>query len=310
MGRTKADDHCLRRLFLLQQILGRKDAAIDIIIKELQKAKCTGLSLKHIRNDLGLLSKAGWLVHLGSKPLDRGQTIPAILSDGATFAFLWKDKESEAAERLDKQTETKNMLAEALVGDMEEMKDVKWAILGSGTSVHAVAKVLFERSDTVGIEGISTANVFVLQEYIRQKPRMTIEITAGTLDWGTGCLLLPHGGTYQEGRAAEIVVTGFSGLTREGFHTRPIVDVNEKERQLNPEGEACRYILIPLEWSKIGAYHRCVKFPANVHERKFKYIVYTNKPDQAEQEKLAILEHWKTELRGKFEVRYVLPTPQ
>jgi hypothetical protein len=273
VGRTSADEHCLRRLFLLKLILGGKDATVDAIIKELKQCKCRSFSLNHIASDTALLSKAGWLVHLGSKASDDGRLVPAVLSEGATFAFLWKN--SEAAERLDKQVNTKSLLAKAIVDDIQEMKNVKWAILGSGTSVHAVARELFERCKIVGIEGISTSNIFVLQEYIRQKPLMTIEVTAGTLDWATACLLLPHGGTYQEGRAAEIVITGFSGLTKEGFHTRPLIDVGEKERQLGPNGTSCRYILIPLEWHKIGAYHRLVKFPTDLNNRPYTYTLYT-----------------------------------
>ena len=264
-GRTPADEHCLRRIFLLKLILGGKDEDIKSIIKELKEYKCKSPNLDHIKKDTELLSKAGWDFRLGSKILEDGQVVQAILSRGATFAFLWKD--SETAGRLDQQVIKKGLLAKAIVNDMQAMENVKWAILGSGTSVHAVARELFERSKTIGIEGISTSNIFVLQEFIRQKPKIKIEITAGTLDWGTACLLRSHGSPYQEGSAAQIVVTSFSGLTKEGFHTIPVIDVVEKEQQLDPKSTSCRYILIPLEWDKIGRYHQLVKLPTDLTDR-------------------------------------------
>lgn len=301
-GRPRSDDNSLRRLYLLKQILKGKDKTIDIIISELKKYQCMGVNLKQIEKDLKVLTKAGWparLVEIQSKDSHLEQVVQF---QEPSFAFQWEG--SDAAKRMDQNVRIKTLLAKAVVNDLREMEDVKWAILGSGTTVHAVARELFLREEDIGIEGISTANIFVLQEYIRQYPLdITIEITSGTLNWETGCLLVPGGGTYQEGRNAEVAITSFSGLTNEGFHTKPFIDVMEKQRQLDPKNKACKYILIPLEWSKIGSYHRQVTFPEEINDRR--YILYTEKPVEPERNKLEIVEHWRKKLGDNFQVRYV-----
>ncbi len=304
-GRPGQEENTLRLLALLNLILKGGDTAVERLIGDLQKHGHRGASAEHVEGDLDLLRKAGWPVKLDQKQSAEGQLVPTVVFDGAAFALHWES--SEAARRLNKGMATKTLLARAVVDDLAAMGNVRWAILGSGTTVHAVAKEIFERHEKTGLKGVSTASMFVLEEYVRQKPRgITIEMPPGTLHWDTACLLVPEGNRYHQGHDAEVVITGFSGLTEEGFHTNnPVEDVKEKQRQLDPEGSACKRVMIPLEWSKIGDHHTPVKFPTDLRGRV--YWLYTDQPAQPEQDKVDIIKYWKKRLGEQFQVKYIAP---
>jgi DeoR/GlpR family transcriptional regulator of sugar metabolism len=293
-------------LHLLDMLLRGGDTTSGRLVRELQKRNCKGANLENLKRDVDLLRAAGWPIQLGQRRSEDGQLVEAVVFEGAAFAFHWEG--SEAAERLNKGITTKSLLARAVVDDLQAMPNVKWAILGSGTTVHAVAEEIFQRGGASGLRGVSTASIFVLEEYIRQRPKsITIEMAPGTLHWDTACLLVPEGSKYHQGHEAEVVITGFSGLTEEGFHTNnPLEDVKEKQRQLDPEGSACKHVMIPLEWSKIGYHHTAVRFPQDLRDRI--YHLYTDMPSSPEQHKVEIIEFWRQKLGDQFRVKYVTPS--
>lgn len=303
-GRPRAEDRCVRVIHLLELILKGSDTPVEVLIQELLRRNCRRVTHKSIQEDTALLARAGWPVSLGNKRLDDGRTLPAVIFGGAPFTFLWD--RSAAAKKLDEAVGVKGHLARAVVDDLGAMPGVRWAVLGSGTTVHAVAKEIFRRHDSVGIEGVSTANVLVLQEYICQKPKITIEITTGTFDWETACLLVPGGAVGEQGQHAQVLITSFSGLTQDGFQTKPFNDVEEKTRQLNPEGTSSNRVLIPLEWRKIGEHDRLVKFPEEIHDRV--YVLYTNRPNKPDDERLGILQYWQSKFGDQFQVKCVEQT--
>lgn len=223
---------------------------------------------------------------------------------------LWKG--TPIAKRLIKGVQSKQMLAKKVVDFLKEYgDDIYSIILGTGTTTNEVAKELLARIEELNIRGVYTTNLLVLREFILSKTKLhqeeiKVAMAPGILNVNTGSLLSDNGADYLNEFPVDAVITSFSGLSREGFSTNHLHDRSEGLMNLRPH-KTCKYVIIPIEWSKIGIWDIVVKLKGkkrgddvlDFRPEGRRYIIITDHPDKSElhnvknDEKHKILDHWQ-----------------
>jgi len=223
---------------------------------------------------------------------------------------LWKG--TPIAKRLTSGVQPKQRLAREVVDFLKEYgDDIHSIILGTGTTTNEVAKELLARIEELNLRGVYTTNLLVLHEFILSKIKLgeegiKIAMAPGILNVNTGSLLSHNGADYLNELPVDAVITSFSGLSCEGFSMNYFHDRSEGLMNLRPH-KTCKYVIIPIEWSKIGIWDVVVKLNGKKRGDDVldfrpdgrRYIIITDRPDESDMhmvknnEKCKILDYWQ-----------------
>lgn len=300
-GKVSEDNVSTRRMKVLERVCGEKDG---ISVSEL--AKEYGVAGVTIEKDVEDLGDKLRIVEIKNKKVC---AVPTTLEE------MWSG--TPIGERL-APSESKNRLAKAVFSFVEQHKEIRNLILGTGTNVHRCACELIRGASSFRDMRIYTANLLVLHEFIWRKPaNWFIESPGGELNLDTGALWSRENENYFKNVKAKAVITSFSEMSFEkGFCNIHPGDEKEKLANLKPNPQTCKWVIIPMEWHKIvSGTHKPV---ADSREEqldfaggnKRKYIIITDKPSQDEwnpeidDEKLADLSKWKETYPDGIEIIY------
>lgn len=210
---------------------------------------------------------------------------------------IWSD--TEIGNRMGK-SESKRKLAQRTYSFIMEHKDnIGTLVLGAGTTVHECAKELINHEAELPKMRFDTDNLLVLYEFICNKSnKLHLELPQGLLDWDRAALKGRGPVKYFQNLAADVVITSFSDMSfKQGFCT---IDEDSDKKLTNLHSD-CRWIIIPIEWDKIGT-SIGTPIAENIKKQldfKKKYVIITNIPvgqerdSEVNKKKLEDLNKWK-----------------
>ena len=215
---------------------------------------------------------------------------------------LWKG--TLVGDRLIDSIQSKQRLAQEVVNFLLKKKDeIRRIILGSGTTMRVLTQQLLKSRTELAINNIFTANLLVLREFIANKitpeEKPQIHMTPGRLNIFTGSLYSDDGIKSLGSSPAQAVITSFDGLDYDEITTGQHHELSEKIMNLMPNNKKCRYVIIPMEWSKIGASGVVIVEKEEgkgtvelLDTKKREYIIIVD-PQDENIEKCKILKHWQ-----------------
>ena len=218
-----------------------------------------------------------------------------------------------------KESEQKRRLAEAtFIFIKKNKKQIDEIIAGTGSTAYRCVQELIDNEKELGNMKIHTANLLVLHCAVYHKSKnFFVEVPNGELDLERAALKGDHISDYFQGlKNVDAVITSFSDMSfEEGFRTE-FTDKNSKLADLLPnKSPKCKWIIIPIEWLKIG---RAVGNPVaasrgeqlDFADGRRKYVIITDKPSETDWDlevdgpKLEDLQKWQKEYGDGVEIVY------
>jgi DeoR/GlpR family transcriptional regulator of sugar metabolism len=212
--------------------------------------------------------------------------------------------------------ESKRKLAEKTFSFIKKHKDdIRILVLGTGTTVHECAKELINRENELHNMRIDTDNLLVLYEFICNRPnKLQLELPKGLLNLDRAALRGPDTIKHFQNLDAEAIITSFSDMSFEKGFCTIHDDSEEKLANLRPKSNRCRWIIIPIEWDKIGnptgtPVATTRKEQLDLKKGK-KYIIITNKPPEQEcnsevnKNRIEDLNRWKMAHPDNIEILF------
>lgn len=274
-----------RKLYLLQEILKRGTVRFDELIPMYDRQ--FGISdVRTIKRDVQQLQSIGI-------PIDVTDTEISIIPTG--IQALWED--TDVGGRLRKEMGSKKRLAKKTVSFIEERKnDINTLMIGTGSSAYECTKEVLARKEDLRVTNIYTTSLLVLHAFaFYRHAQIRLEMIAGTLDYQTASLVGPEGVKYLSKRPVDAVITSFWGLSKRGFSTLYVYEIEEKRMNLCPH-EECGYVIIPMEWCKIGLEALLVQ--QHPEETQSTLVL-----PQGERRHVIVTDHPQGELQGKDKER-------
>jgi DeoR/GlpR family transcriptional regulator of sugar metabolism len=220
---------------------------------------------------------------------------------------LWEG--TPIGDRLIRNVESKERLARRIVDFLyENGESIYRIILGSGTTMFEVTKEIIARRDQLGISNIYTTSLLVVREFVFHKmspvDKPNIHMAQGMLNVHTGSLFSERGVKDLRGLRVDAVITSFYGLFYDEITTGQFHERSEMIANLRPH-EKCKYVMIPLEWFKIGRRGSVIIEKEEgrgslelLDCRKWRYVIITDPPNEQEMskgrnpERRKILKYW------------------
>jgi len=300
MVKSSKDVVSARQLMVLERAFRDKDgASISGLAKECKVSPNTIVrDAEDLHRKIPIIEVKGKRVHAAPTGLEA----------------IWSGR--DIGERLGNYPAKENLAKKVFSFIKEHRKAIQRLVLGSGTTVRECARELMKGAACLGDMRIHTANLLVLHDFVYHKPsNLCIELPRGEVDLERATLWSEDIVEYFQGIEPQAVITSFSDVHfEEGFCTR-YDDAREKLANLRPKFDGCRWVIIPMEWSKIA---RCVHDPVTDSRDeqldfvggKRKYIIITDRPSpdkwdkNVDDEKLADLDLWKETYKDGIEIIY------
>ena len=275
-------------------------ALVDIITKTFSKVK-----KQTVMKDLADLQSEGFPIEIYGDAV----YVPTVGIEG-----FWKD--TQMGERLSK-WEQKRKLAKVVFSLVKKNKNlIRKMVAGTGTTVRECIHELIHGQKDLENMRIYTPNLLVLHDFIRHKPdKLFVELPNGELDLDRAALAGDKVADYLQELDIDAVITSFSDMSFEKGFCTEFLDKAGKIANLKPTSQKCKWVIIPIEWSKIGtdvgsAVAQSRNEQLNFIGGKRKYIIITNKPsdtdwdEQVDDPKSEDLQKWQNAYPDGVEIIY------
>lgn len=273
MGKKSKDEISARKFKILKEIYKNKrgitlSALADFI------TEIFGTVSKHtVEKDLENLISEGFPIQIDNNNI----WVPSV-----GIEDTWLD--TGMGNRLPKSVQKRNLAKVTFKFIRDNKKLIRKIIAGTGTTVYHCLHELLDREDELENMRIYTANLLVLHCSIYHKSKTFLELPNGEVDLERAALTGDHIAGYFQGlEDIDAVITGFSDMSFEKGFCTEFLDKNSKLADLKPKSSKCRWIIIPIEWTKITT---CVGSPVaqsregqlDFDNGKRKYVIITDKP--------------------------------
>ncbi len=305
MGKT-AEYKINARRYKALETLFKTRGAMNLAVLTDTIGKAFDISKRTIRDDLGELISEGFPIEIDGNKV----WVPAVGMEDTWLGTV-------IGNRLLK-SEQKRRLAKATFAFVEKNKRlIKKIIAGTGSTVHECMHELLDREDKLDHMRIYTANLLVLHCSIYHKSKkFFVEVPNGELDLDRAALTGSHIADYFNGiEDVDAILTGFSDMSFDKGFCTEFLDKSSKLVDLRPKSKKCRWVIIPIEWSKIGTSVGAPVAKSREEQLDFangkrKYIIITDKPSKdqwvpaADDPTLEDLMEWKKAYPDGVEIIY------
>lgn len=306
MGKKSKETISARRLKILEEIYRSKGGITLVTLVDIIAEKFGQISKQTVQKDLDDLISEGFPIQIDGIKV----WVPVVGMQDTWVGTI-------IGNRLLKSEQKRKLAKATFIFVKKNKKSIKEIIAGTGSTVYECIHELLDRENELEPMRIHTANLLVLHCSIYHKSKkFVVEVANGELDLDRAALTGEHIADYFAGlENINAVITGFSDMSFEkGFYTE-FLDKNSKLADLRPKSKKCKWIIIPIEWSKITTSVGTPVAKNREEQLDFadgnrKYIIITNKPSDEEWEsevddpRLADLEKWKETYPDSVEIIY------
>lgn len=305
MTKKSQEEISARKFKILDEIYRNKGRVNIIALGDIITKTFGKVGKQTVLKDLADLQSEGFPIEI----YEDAVCVPTVGIEG-----FWKD--TQMGERLRK-WERKRKLAKVVFSLVKKNKNlIRKMVAGTGTTVRECVHELIHGQKDLENMRIYTPNLLVLHDFIRHKPdKLFVELPNGELDLERAALAGDKVADYLQELDIDAVITSFSDMSFEKGFCTEFLDKAGKIANLNPTSPKCKWIIIPIEWSKIGTdvgspVAQSRNDQLNFIGGKRKYFIITNKPSdtdwdaEVDDPKLEDLQKWQNAYPGDVEIIY------
>jgi DeoR/GlpR family transcriptional regulator of sugar metabolism len=270
-GKRSEEEVSARKLMVLERVFGDKDGvSISELAKEYKVGEGTIKKyVEALKNKIPIIEIKSGKVHSAPTGLE------AIWSGTVIGKRLAKPR-------------SKIKLAEAAISFVKKnKKKIQGLVLGTGTTVHECARELINKENDLEHMRVYTDNLLVLHDFIYYKPdKLYLEMPHGELDMERAALRGDEIADYLRNLDINVVITSFSDMSFDKGFCTVYQDKAEKFANLCPKSKNCRWVIVPIEWLKIGRKIGNPVAESRDEQLDFangrKYIIITDRPSETD----------------------------